>query len=172
MRGAGAVDVLLFQAERAANRPVVLLAMPERAVVDLKVVAGPRPPAGKLARRRLDSTVMAGRSIFGNEIHRALQLGRRGMAQRSRCSYSHKATLRAPTVSLVMIPRLRRGSLQSSNLFPAESNCRGVSISTASRSPCLRRAHHRNQWLRDRQKSFPCPGYRQASQVSQDRDLD
>jgi len=73
--------VLLFQAERAANRPVVLLAMPERAVVDLKVVAGPRPPAGKLARRRLDSTVMAGRSIFGNEIHRALQLGRRGMVQ-------------------------------------------------------------------------------------------
>ena len=87
VHGAGAVDVLLFQAERTANRPVVLLAVPERAVVDIKVVAGPRPPAGELARRRLDGAVMAGRGILGNEIHRALQLGRQGMAQQSHCSY-------------------------------------------------------------------------------------
>src|SRR5262245_47408283 len=78
MRGAGAVDVLLFQAERTANCPVLLLAVPKRAVVDLKVVAGPRPPAGELARRRLDGAVMAGRGILGNEIHRALQLAQGG----------------------------------------------------------------------------------------------
>src|SRR5258708_16235394 len=74
VHGAGAVDVLLFQAQRTAYRPVVLLAVPERAVVDLKVVAGPRPPAGELARRRLDGAVRAGGRSLLEDILRSLPL--------------------------------------------------------------------------------------------------
>ena len=67
MYGAAAIDVLLLDAEDAADL-AVLLAVPERAVVDFVVVAGPRPPAGELARGRLNCAVVAGNRVLGYEI--------------------------------------------------------------------------------------------------------
>src|SRR5262245_43703140 len=82
--------MLLLEAERTADRPVVLLAVPEGAVVDLEVVAGPRPPAGELARRRLHGAVMAGRGILGHEIHGASPVGAAGNGSSEPTRISHK----------------------------------------------------------------------------------
>jgi len=66
-----------FPGERTAYRAVVLLAVAERAVVDLKVSrVHVQQPAN--SPTSLDGTVMAGRGILGNEIHRALQFGSAG----------------------------------------------------------------------------------------------
>src|SRR6185436_4365935 len=46
---AHAVEVLLFDPERALDAPILVHPVPERAVMGLKAVAGPGPPAGKLA---------------------------------------------------------------------------------------------------------------------------
>ena len=72
MHGAAATDVLLLDAEDAADL-AVLLAVPERAVVDFVVVAGSRPPAGELARGRLDCAIVAGNRVLGYEIHVGLR---------------------------------------------------------------------------------------------------
>src|SRR4026208_86272 len=84
--------MLLFQAKGAADFAVLFLAVPERAVGYLEVVARPGPPTGELARRCLHGAVMAGNGIFRHDAHRILPAAKMrlcGDRCRSKRSSSH-----------------------------------------------------------------------------------
>ena len=64
-----AVEVLLLDPERALHAAVFVQSVPERAVMGLKTVAGPGPPARKFA---LGFDVQVGalvKCVFGEFVH-------------------------------------------------------------------------------------------------------
>src|SRR3954468_23545869 len=74
--------MLLFHAKGAVDFAVLFLAVPERAVVDLEVVARPGPPTGELARRCLHGAIMARNGIFRYSAQRILPTAKRDPRRR------------------------------------------------------------------------------------------
>ena len=66
---AHAVEVLLLDPERALHAAVFVHPVPERAVMGLKTVAGPGPPAGEFALGFDMQVGAAGGMHFGEFVH-------------------------------------------------------------------------------------------------------